>query len=231
MASEKILVVDDEVEISNLINLYLSKNGFSVVNVYCGIDALNQVKSNNFDLIILDILLPDIDGLELCQQLRRQTNVPIIFLSCKCEDLDKILGFTVGGDDYITKPFSPGVLVARVKAHLRRDRLSNIKHNNENALIEYPGLTINASTHNVHVNDKAVTLSATEFSLLTLLAKNPNIVFSSEQLYDLIWKENNIGDTRTVMVHVSNLRKKIERDPSNPEYIITLKGVGYKFNI
>lgn len=230
MPGEKILVIDDETEISELISLYLTKNGFNVITSATGYSALELVSGQNPDLIILDILLPDMDGLELCQELRKITETPILFLSCKSTDTDKILGLTVGGDDYITKPFSPGELVARVKAHLRRNRILSTKKEQKNDVLYYPGLTIDFSSLMVYVNDNPLSLPAKEFQILALLAQNPNIVFSLGQIYDSVWGFDNIGDTRTVMVHVSNLRKKIEEDPINPQFIITVKSLGYRFN-
>jgi DNA-binding response OmpR family regulator len=144
--------------------------------------------------------------------------------------MDKILGLTVGGDDYITKPFSPGELVARIKAHFRRNRILSSKRKHQNTILNYKGLSIDPSSHIIIVDGQLVELPAKEFDLLFLLASNPNVVFSIDQLYDSIWGWDNIGDTRTVMVHISNLRKKIELDPRNPQYIITIKSVGYKFS-
>lgn len=230
MAGEKILVVDDETEISELIALYLSKNGYSVITAYTGYSALDLVAKHNPDLIVLDIFLPDIDGLELCQEIRKKSDAPVIFLSCKSEETDKILGLAVGGDDYITKPFSPGELIARIKAHLRRNRISSVKKEQKSDTIEYPGIIIDFLSHSVIVDDKSVALSYKEFEILAILVQNPNVIFSLGQIYDSIWGVDNFGDTRTVMVHMSNLRKKIEADPANPKFILTIKGVGYKFN-
>lgn len=230
MAGEKILVVDDETEISELIALYLSKNGYSVITAYTGYSALDLVAKHNPDLIVLDIFLPDIDGLELCQEIRKKSDAPVIFLSCKSEETDKILGLAVGGDDYITKPFSPGELIARIKAHLRRNRISSVKKEQKSDTIEYPGIIIDFLSHSVIVDDKSVALSSKEFEILAILVQNPNVLFSLGQIYDSIWGVDNFGDTRTVMVHMSNLRKKIEADPANPKFILTIKGVGYKFN-
>ena len=229
MKKKEILVVDDEIEIGELLTLYFSKSGFGVSTASTGFEALSLTSCMNPDLIILDINLPDIDGIELCQRLRQKTEVPIIFLSCKSGDMDKILGLTVG-DDYITKPFSPGELVARVKALFRRDRILVSKTKQQNNVLSFKGLSINPSSHTITVNGKCVELPAKEFDLLLLLASNPNVVFSIDQLYDSIWGWDDIGDTRTVMVHISNLRKKIEPDPRNPKYIITIKSVGYKFS-
>lgn len=230
LAGEKILVVDDETEISELITLYLSKTGYNVITANTGYAALELVAAYNPDLIVLDIFLPDIDGLELCQEIRKKNDTPIIFLSCKSEETDKVLGLTVGGDDYITKPFSPGELIARIKAHLRRNRVLSIKREQKSEVLKYPGLVIDFSSHNVVAGDKTLLLSSKEFELLSLLARNPNIVFSSSQIYDYVWGVDNLGDTRTVMVHISNLRKKLEADNTIPKFIVTIKGVGYKFN-
>ncbi|MGI6778211.1 MAG: response regulator [Acetivibrionales bacterium] len=230
MAKKEILVVDDEIEIGELLTLYLSKSGFGVSTATTGFEALSLTSRVNPDLIILDINLPDIDGIELCQQLRQKTEVPIIFLSCKSDDMDIILGLTVGGDDYITKPFSPGELVARVKAHFRRDRIFSLKREQHNEVLNFKGLSIDLSSHIVTVDGQLVKLPAKEFDLLVLLASHPNVVFSIDQIYDSIWGLDNIGDTRTVMVHISNLRRKIEQDPRRPKYITTIKSVGYKFS-
>ncbi|WZL73916.1 response regulator transcription factor [Clostridiaceae bacterium 35-E11] len=230
MIREKILVVDDESEIRDLIYLYLNREGFQVLEASNGQEARELTYHERPDLIILDILLPAQDGLELCSQLRKTTDAPIIFLSCKSEDIDKILGLTVGGDDYITKPFSPRELVARVKAHLRRTHLQ-FRKNEQKQILRYPGLEIYLSSHSVLVNDKPVFLTAKEFELLTFFAQNPNRVFYTDQIFEKIWKTYGLeGDTRTVMVHISNLRKKIERNPANPKYILTVRGIGYKFN-
>lgn len=230
MMKQKILVVDDEIEIRDLIYLYLSREGFKVLGASNSQEACELTYKLRPDLIILDILLPTKDGFELCAQLRKTTDVPIIFLSCKTENMDKILGLTVGGDDYMTKPFSPGELVARVKAHLRRshiqDRNSALKQ-----VLRYPGLEIHLASHTVLVNNKPVDLTAKEFELLVLFAQNPNRVFYTDQIFQKIWKTYGLeGDTRTVMVHISNLRKKIEPNHTTPKYILTVRGVGYKFS-
>ncbi|GBF33378.1 phosphate regulon transcriptional regulatory protein PhoB [Desulfocucumis palustris] len=229
MTAEKILVVDDEPEICELISINLTNNGFIALLADNGAKALEMVKNHNPDLIILDVLLPGPNGFQICQELRKNTDIPILFLSCKDDDTDKILGLTIGGDEYISKPFSPGVLVARVKAHLRRSRmLKNTKQ--ENTVLAFPGLLIDLTSHTVMVNDKPVFLSAKEFQLLVLLARNPNRVINIEELYQNLWSSQSFGDTRTVMVHISNLRKKIEKDPTKPGFITTIRGVGYKFN-
>lgn len=230
MAREKILVIDDENEINELIKSYLLKEGFKVYTVDNGRNALEAVRLEKPDLIILDIMLPDIDGIELCLEIRKQSNAPILFLSCKSEEIDKILALSVGGDDYLTKPFLPGELVARIKAHLRRNRLL-MQAKKQPRVIRYPGLEINLDSHEVWVDDEPVTLSSKEFDILSILVKNPKRIYSMDQLFQMVWQMNSLdGDSRTVMVYISNLRKKIEKNPSNPKYIINVRGVGYKFN-
>ncbi|QEK12929.1 response regulator transcription factor [Crassaminicella thermophila] len=230
MAREKILVIDDEKEISELIQSYLIKEEFQVHVVENGKDALEAIGLEKPDLIILDIMLPDIDGIELCLEIRKQCNAPILFLSCKSEEMDKILALSVGGDDYLTKPFLPGELVARIKAHLRRNRLLMQVKKQPN-IIRYPGLEINLDSHEVWVDHQLVNLSSKEFEILSILAKNPKRIYSMDQLFQMVWKMHSLdGDSRTIMVYISNLRKKIEKNPSNPKYIINIRGVGYKFN-
>ena len=230
MNKKKILIVDDEQEISNLIKLYLIKENFQVLIAESGQACIDMVRTDKPDLIILDILLPDMDGITVCQRLRRESNTPILFLSCKDDDSDKVLGLGIGGDDYITKPFSPNELIARVKSHLRRSDIFNSPTVKSRNLLRYPGFEIDLSSYTVYINDNPIYLPAKEFQLLALLAQNPNQLFNTDQLYDLIWQEDVIGDTRTVVVHISNLRKKIEADPMAPKYIQNLRGIGYKFN-
>ncbi|UUZ82329.1 response regulator transcription factor [Paenibacillus sp. P26] len=229
MAGEIILVVDDEEEIVELISLYLRKEGYQVISSHSGSEALTLVQEHRPDLVILDILLPETDGIEVCRQIRKSHNTPILFLSCKSEDMDIILGFSIGGDDYITKPFSPGQLVARVKAHLRRDHLLE-QHKEESQHLNFPGLEIDLLSRTVRVDGTLVPLSSKEFDLLIHLAKSPNKVISLEQLYKMTWGVDSNGDTRTLLVHISNLRKKIEPHPSDPRFIHTVRGIGYKFN-
>lgn len=230
MAGEKILIVDDEPEMSQLISMYLEDERYQVKVAENGKQALKLARTEKPDLIILDIFLPDMDGVEVCQELRHYTSVPILFLSCKSDDIDKIVGLRVGGDDYITKPFSPGELVARVKAHLRRSRMLGAMHK-YNHVLRFPGLEIDVAKHEIRKNHSTITVSAKEFQLLTILAQNPNRVFNPDHLFDLVWGLDDFGDTRTVAVHISNLRKKIEPDPAKPKYILTVRGVGYKFNM
>lgn len=228
--TETVLIVDDEPEICELLELYLTTEGYRVICVHDDRQALTAVQEQDIDLIILDIRLPGKDGLELCHELRRMTHVPILFLSSKTSELDKIIGLSMGGDDYISKPFSPREVVARVKAHLRRQRLYENKEKDGNRELNFPGLKIDPLSRKVYVNESLITLSTKEFELLYILAKERKRTFSLDELFQLIWNGDSLGDTRTVMVHISNLRKKIESDPANPRYIITIRGKGYKFN-
>ncbi|MEK8130682.1 response regulator transcription factor [Paenibacillus filicis] len=229
MSGEKILIVDDETEIVELITLYLRKEGFNVLCSSSGAEAIEMVREHRPDLVILDILLPELDGIEVCRQIRKHYTTPILFLSCKSEDMDIILGFSIGGDDYMTKPFSPGQLVARVKAHLRRSQLLE-QHKEEAQILSFPGLEVDLLSRTVKLNGQPVPLSSKEFDLLLHLARTPGKVLSLEQLYKLTWGVDSNGDTRTLLVHISNLRKKVEPNPTDPRYILTVRGVGYKFN-
>lgn len=232
MNKDRVLIVDDDPDIRNILELYLIKEGFEIISVNEGKKAVETIDPFNPDLILLDIMMPGLDGYETCQAIRKKTDAPILFLSAKEDDFDKILGLRIGGDDYITKPFSPGVLVARIKAHLRRNRLASSKkeHAEERNILEFPGLFIDQDSCIVKVNGQPISLPAKEYQLLCLLGKNVEKVFSVEQLFQMVWGENSLGDNRTVMVHISNLRKKIEPDPAKPMYILTVRGIGYKFN-
>ncbi|MEK4147891.1 response regulator transcription factor [Robertmurraya sp. FSL W8-0741] len=229
---DRILIVDDDPDIRNILELYLEKEGFKITSVIEGSEAIDVLDGFSPDLIILDIMMPGLDGYETCQAIREKTDAPILFLSAKEDDFDKILGLRIGGDDYITKPFSPGVLVARIKAHLRRTRISRQKKNIsvERNIIEFPGLSIDLDSCLVRSRGTPITLPVKEYQLLSLLSQNVEKVYSVEQLFQLIWGEDSLGDNRTVMVHISNLRKKIEPNPAKPEYILTVRGIGYKFN-
>jgi DNA-binding response OmpR family regulator len=231
MARETIIVVDDDEDIREVIHLYLKKEGYNVLLASNGMEAVETALSTDSDLIILDIMLPDLDGIEVCQEIRKKLSTPIIFLSCKSTPIDKTIGLIAGGDDYMSKPFDGNELLARVKAHLRRNRILDFteKSNVDSNLITYPNLTIDLNRYCVIANGQEVILSPKEFQLLALLAQNPNIVFNSKQLYQTIWNTESYGDYRTLMVHISNIRKKIEKDPKNPTIIQTIKGVGYKF--
>ncbi|MDF2959126.1 MAG: winged helix family two component transcriptional regulator [Paenibacillus sp.] len=229
MSGEKILIVDDEPEIVELIRLYLMKEGYEVLSTDNGPSAFEYMEQFSPDLVILDILLPGMDGIEICRKLRQTYSTPILFISCKSEDMDIILGLSIGGDDYVTKPFSPSQLVARVKAHLRRKQQLD-QEKEELRQLSFPGLEIDLLTRNVWVNGSLIPLSSKEFDLLALLAKKPNRVVPIQHLYKEAWGVDSNGDTRTLLVHISNLRKKIEKDPADPVFIQTVRGVGYKFN-
>lgn len=232
MAQDKIMVVDNEMEIIQLIKLYLSREGYEVIWTTDSTKAAALASEENPDLILLDVVMPGLSGIELCSKIREQSDVPILFVSCKNQDMDKVLGLSIGGDDYITKPFSPAELVARVKAHLRRRNISNRTAADdllqENKLL-VGDLAIDLSGHTVSVNGHTVHLTAKEFELLVLFCKYPNRVFTSRQIFDNLWDTYGLEeDVRTVMVHISNLRKKIEPNPEKPQYIQTVRGVGYK---
>jgi DNA-binding response OmpR family regulator len=230
LSGERILVVDDEVEIGELLDLYLTKEGYEVATALDGRQAMDIVTNEKIDLIILDVLLPGLDGIEVCTEIRKITDVPIIFLSCRGDDIDKVMGLVAGGDDYITKPFSPREIVARVKAHLRRYRMTAAAREEPPRVLRYRGLEIDLPACVVRVRGQEVYLSHKEFEVLSLLAQNPDKVFSADELFERLWQMQSLGDIRTVMVHISNVRKKIEKNPAAPEYILTVRGAGYKFN-
>lgn len=227
------MLVDDDGDIREILQLYLQKDGYTIIHADDGKTALRLLEEQKPDIIILDVVLPDMDGFEVCQLLRQKTTVPILFLSSKEDEIDKILGHKIGGDDYITKPFSPALVTVKIQTHLRRHRdighQSRPSHEKVKQIIEYPGLYVDKASCVVKVNGSTVLLSAKEYQLLCLLAEHPNRVYSVEDLFELIWGEESLGDNRTVMVHISNLRKKIEPLPANPNYIITVRGMGYKF--
>lgn len=230
MEKETILIVDDEKEIRDLIDIYLKNEGYNTLKAENGISALELLKNNNIDLILLDIMMPKMDGIETCMKIREDKNTPIIMLSAKSEDIDKIMGLTTGADDYITKPFNPLELVARVKSQLRRYlKLNEFKKpDNKNGFIEVDDLIININTHEVKVGSKDVKLTPREFDILSLLAENRGIVFSIEKIYETVWKESFMESENTVMVHIRKIREKIEQNPRKPIYIKTVWGVGYK---
>lgn len=233
MPKEKILIVDDEREINDLIKSYIVREGFLALSAFTGNSALKIIEEEMPDLIILDVMLPDIEGTNLSLQIRGISNAPIVFLSCKGEEMDKIVALSAGGDDYMTKPFLPGELIARIKAHLRRNQSVSQRENQEadKAIYRFPGLLINMQTHEVMIDMKPVNLTAKEFDILKLFIKTPRQIFTTDQIYESVWKTTSLeGDSRTVMVYISNLRKKIEKNPSKPEYILSVRGVGYKFN-
>jgi two-component system response regulator VanR len=230
MEKETILIVDDEKEIRNLIDIYLRNEGYKTIIAENGVQAIEVINKENIDLILLDIMMPGMDGIQTCMKIRQERNMPIIMLSAKSEDIDKIMGLTTGADDYITKPFNPLELVARVKSQLRRYyRFNNLEKTVKNAnIIEVDDLVINTATHEVKISGKDVKLTPREFDILTLLAKNRGIIFSIEKIYELIWNESFMESQNTVMVHIRKIREKIEQNSRKPIYIKTVWGVGYK---
>lgn len=227
----KILIIEDELAIAELEKDYLELSGFDVEIETNGSIGVKKVINENYDLIILDLMLPDMDGFEICKKIREEKNIPIIMVSAKKDDIDKIRGLGLGADDYMTKPFSPSELVARVKAHLARyERLvgSGIK---ENEIIEIRGLKIDKTARRVFLNEEEKTLTTKEFDLLSFLAENPNHVYSKDELFREIWDMESIGDIATVTVHIKKIREKIEYNTSKPQYIETIWGVGYRFKV
>ena len=226
-----ILVCDDEKDIVSAIEIYLRTAGYSVYRAYNGREAIESVKNNDIHLVIMDVMMPEMDGITSMAHIREDSNVPVIMLTAKSEDTDKILGLEVGADDYVTKPFSPSELVARVKAHLARyERLigSNMPQND---IIEIRGIKIDKTARRVWVNGEEKQFTTKEFDLLTFLAENPNHVFTKEELFRKIWDMESIGDIATVTVHIKKIREKIEMNTNKPQYIETIWGVGYRFKL
>ena len=227
----RILIVEDEESIAELERDYLELSGFEVELEASGKTGLERALKEKFDLLILDLMLPEVDGFEICKQVRKEKNTPILMVSAKKDDIDKIRGLGLGADDYITKPFSPSELVARVKAHLARyERLigSNVQ---ENEIIEIRGLKIDKTARRVYVNGEEKSFTTKEFDLLTFLAQNPNRVFRKEELFSKIWDMESIGDIATVTAHIKKIREKIELNTQKPQYIETIWGVGYRFKM
>lgn len=226
--STKILIVDDDKEIRNLISVYLENEGIQTKKTEDAIEALKLLDKEEFDLIILDIMMPKMDGIEACMKIREERHMPIIMLSAKSEDMDKIQGLASGADDYITKPFNPLELIARVKSQLRRYKRYNTEVDIDQSIIEIGNLTINTNTHQVWVDKRDVRLTPKEFDILELLARNKGIVLNVSKIYEAVWKEDLFKSDNTVMVHITKIREKIEEDPKHPIYIKTVWGVGYK---
>ena len=227
----KILIVEDEESIAELEKDYLELSGFQVETEKQGDTGLKRALEEDFDLVILDLMLPGVDGFEICKKVRETKNIPILMVSAKKDDIDKIRGLGMGADDYMTKPFSPSELVARVKAHLARyQRLvnSNVK---ENDVVEIRGIKIDKTARRVWINGEEKNFTTKEFDLLTFLAENPNHVFTKEELFREIWDMESIGDIATVTVHIKKIREKIEFDTAKPQYIETIWGVGYRFKV
>lgn len=224
----KVLIIEDDLSIVELERDYLELNGFSVEAAMNGKEGLDKALSENYDLVVLDLMLPEIDGFEICKRIRLTKNVPILMVTAKKEEIDKMRGFALGADDYMVKPFSPSELVTRVKAHIARyNRLVNREKVTND--IQIRGLHIDQNSRRVLINGKEKIFTTKEFDLLTFLAANPNRVFSKDHLFERIWGFDASGDISTVTVHIRKIREKIETEPSNPDYIETIWGAGYRF--
>ena len=230
-AKQKILIVDDDVNIAELISLYLTKECFDTKMVHDGESALKEFETYAPNLILLDLMLPGIDGYQVCREIRAKANVPIIMLSAKGEIFDKVLGLELGADDYIMKPFDSKELVARVKAHIERYQRLTASGIPTNDVIEIRGLKIDKTARRVYVNGEEKAFTTKEFDLLTFLAENPNHVFTKEEIFREIWEMESVGDIATVTVHIKKIREKIEDSSSKPQYIETIWGVGYRFKM
>ena len=228
---QTILVCDDDKEIVEAIEIYLQQEGFHVLKAYDGEEALEILKNNEVHLLIMDVMMPKLDGIRATLKIRENSSIPIIILSAKTEDSDKILGLNIGADDYVEKPFNPLELVARVKAHMDRyNRLigSNVRKND---IVEIRGIKIDKTARRVWVNGEEKTFTSKEYDLLTFLAENPNRVFTKEELFREIWDMESVGDIATVTVHIKKIREKIEMNTAKPQYIETIWGVGYRFKV
>ena len=227
----KVLIVEDELSIAELEKDYLELSSFEVEIETDGQQGLEKALKNDFDMIILDIMLPGVDGFEICKQIREAKEIPILMVSARKEDIDKIRGLGLGADDYITKPFSPSELIARVKAHLARYKRLTASGTQENDVIEIRGLKIDKTARRVYINGVEKNFTTKEFDLLTFLASNPNHVYSKEELFKEIWEMESVGDIATVTVHIKKIREKIEESTAKPQYIETIWGVGYRFKV
>ncbi|MDI7741219.1 VanR-FM family response regulator transcription factor [Lysinibacillus fusiformis] len=230
MREISILIADDEEEIADLVAIHLEKEGYHVIKVSDGQEAVRAVEAQVFDLLILDIMMPKMDGYEVTRRIREKHNMPIIFLSAKTSDFDKVQGLVIGADDYMTKPFVPIELVARVNAQLRRFMKLNYSMAKQNSNLEFGGLTISPEQRTVTLYGKNIELTPKEFEILYLLASNPNKVYSAEDIFQKVWGDAYYESANTVMVHIRTLRKKLEEDKRKNKLIKTVWGVGYKFN-
>ena len=228
MVEHKILVVEDDANLQATLKYNLQKDGYNVVTAADGAEAVTTARRTNPDLIILDIMLPILDGFEVCRILRKEMSVPILILTAKTEETDKIVGLEIGADDYMTKPFSMRELLARMRAMLRRTRMAVTQPEEEEVKIRINNLEIDPARHIASLKDTTLNLTPKEFDLLSFLARNRGIVFNREQLLEKVWGYDYAGDTRTVDVHIRWLRKKIEANPQKPRYLITVRGTGYK---
>ncbi|MNN34932.1 MULTISPECIES: response regulator transcription factor [Clostridium] len=238
MDKEVVLIVDDEKEIRDLVEIYLKGEGYITIKAGDGEEALEILEKNKVDLIILDIMMPKLDGIEMCLKVRETRNIPIIMLSAKTQDMDKILGLNTGADDYVSKPFNPLELIARVKSQLRRFKRLNQSSNNSNQsieadktnILEVDEVVINLESHQVFLANEEIKFTPIEFDILALLSKNKGKVFSIENIYESVWNEQFIQSDNTVMVHIRKIREKLEENPRKPKYIKTVWGVGYKID-
>ena len=227
----KVLIIEDEIAIADLERDYLELNGYEVQVENDGKKGLEVALSDDFDLIVLDLMLPGMDGFEICKKIRLEKDIPIIMVSAKKDDIDKIRGLGLGADDYMTKPFSPSELVARVKAHLARYERLVGNYAKENEVVEIRGIRIDKTARRVFINEEEKAFTTKEFDLLTFLAENPNHVYRKEELFREIWDMESIGDIATVTVHIKKIREKIELNTAKPQYIETIWGVGYRFKV
>ena len=229
MDSARILIIEDDFEINQLVARYLTKEGFVIDSVYDGKEALSCISNQEYQLVILDLMLPKVDGQEVLRKIRAKYTIPVIVLSAKDREMDKILGLGLGADDYVTKPFTIGELIARVKAQLRRYTNFNPNANGaESKVLKHGDLELDPGNCEVNVSGQKKSLSAKEFAILKLFLSHPSRVFTKSQVFQAVWQEESMTNDNTVMVHISRLRTKIERDPSNPVYIQTVWGFGYK---
>lgn len=228
MSRERILIVEDETELAELVRDYLEREGYEVNHAKDGEEGLQLFSTVDYSLIILDLMLPKMDGMEVCRRIRNKSMLPIVMMTAKGSDTDKIVGLGIGADDYITKPFSPSELTARVKAHLRRYRYYSEPSNEQHALT-FEDLVIDPNQYTVKLRGQVIDVSAREFKLLYVLASHKGQVFSKDQLFDKVWDYDHMGDYNTLNVYIRKLREKIEPNPSRPVYIKTIWGIGYKF--
>ena len=226
-----ILIIEDEIAIAELEKDYLELAGFQVTLVNEGNQGLEEALEGDYQLIILDLMLPGLDGFEICRRIREEKDIPILMVSAKKEDIDKIRGLGLGADDYMTKPFSPSEMVARVKAHLARYERLVKNHDKENEVIEIRGMKIDKTARRVYVNEEEKILTTKEFDLLSFLAGHPDRVFTKDELFREIWDMESFGDIATVTVHIKKIREKIEEDTAKPQYIETIWGKGYRFKV
>ncbi|MFG1735071.1 response regulator transcription factor [Paenibacillus sp. 843] len=228
MSGVTILMVDDETEILKLMEIYVRNEGYTLLTASHGMEALEILKKHKVDLIILDVMMPKMDGIEACMRIREENNTPIIMLSAKSQEIDKIAGLSIGADDYVTKPFSPLELIARIKSQLRRYKQLNSSSVRDENEIQIDELIMNVASHRVTVAGVEIKLTPREFDLLHMLAINRGLVLSMDKIYTEVWNEPFMESKNTVMVHIRKLREKIEKDPQQPEYIKTVWGIGYK---